>query len=129
VSHVWPWPFKFAVVQNIPAFLIGLLLSWPIDSFKPGLPEWVSLPSLLLVPLFWYLIGAWPDRKRVLGRTSRETVLLILGVFTAVSLIVAVSSGWIFGSYTTFIPLGIVYWIALAIATYLLRRHWAWVTV
>lgn len=36
--HVWPRPFKFAVVQNIPAFLIGLLLSWPIDSFKPGLP-------------------------------------------------------------------------------------------
>jgi hypothetical protein len=46
-------------------------------------------------------------------------VVFIYGVFTAVSLIVAVSSGWIFGSYTTFIPLGIVYWIALAIATYL----------
>ena len=93
--HVWPWPFKFAVVQNIPAFLIGLLLSWPIDSFEPGLPEWVSLlPSLLLVPLLWYLIGAWLDRKRVLGRTSRETVVLIFGVFTAVSLIVAVNSGW-----------------------------------
>jgi hypothetical protein len=79
--HVWPWPFKFAVVQNIPAFLIGLLLSWPIDSFKPGLPEWVSLlPSLLLVPLLWYLIGAWLDRKRVLGRTSGETVVLISGI-------------------------------------------------
>jgi len=124
--HVWPWPFKFAVVQNIPAFLIGLMLSWPIDSFKPGLPEWVSLlPSLLLVPLLWYLIGAWLDRKRVLGRTSGETVMLIFGVFTAVSLIGAVSPGWIFGSYTTFIPLGIVYWIALAIATYLLGRRWA----
>lgn len=99
--HVWPWPFKFAVVQNTPAFLIGLLLSRPIDSFKPGLPEWVSLlPSLLLVPLLWYLIGVWLDRKRVLGRTSRETVVLIFGVFTAVSLIVAVSSGWILGSYT-----------------------------
>jgi hypothetical protein len=128
--HVWPWPFKFAVVQNIPAFLIGLMLSWPIDSFKPGLPEWVSLlPSLLLVPLLWYLIGAWLDRKRVLGRTSGETVMLTYGVFTAVSLIVAVSSGWIFGSYTTFIPLGIVYWIALAIATYLLGRRWARVGV
>ena len=128
--HVWPWPFKFAVVQNIPAFLIGLLLSWPIDSFKPGLPEWVSLlPSLLLVPLLWYLIGAWLDRKRVLERTSVETVVLIFGVFTAVSLIVAVSSGWIFGFYTTFIPLGILYWIALAIATYLLGRRWARVAV
>jgi hypothetical protein len=128
--HYWPWPFKFAVVQNIPAFLVGLLLSWSIDSFKPGLPEWVSLlPSLLLVPLLWYLIGAWLDRKRVLGRTCGETVVLIFGVFTAVSLIVAVSSGWIFRSYTTFIPLGIVYWTALAIATYLLGRRWARVAV
>ena len=128
--HVWPWPFKFAVVQNTPAFLIGLVLSWPVDSFKPGLPEWVSLfPSLLLVPLLWYLIGAWLDRKRVLGRTSGETLVLIFAVFTAVSLIVAVSSGWIFGSYTMFIPVGILYWIALAIPMYLLGRRWARVAV
>src|SRR3981189_2595427 len=66
--HVWPWPFKFAVVQNIPAFLIGLVLSWPIDSSKPGLPEWVSLlPSLLLVPLLWYLIGACWTGNEFLG--------------------------------------------------------------
>jgi hypothetical protein len=51
---------------------------------------------------------------------NRGAHVRIFGVFTAVSLIVAVSSGWIFGSYTTFIPFGIVYWIALAIATYLL---------
>ena len=50
-------------------------------------------------------------------------MVLIFGVFTGVSLIVAVSSGWIFGSYTTFILLGIVYWIALAIATCLLGRR------
>ena len=110
--HIWPWPFKFAVVQNMPAFLIGLLLSWPLDFFRPGLPEWVSLlPSLLLVPLLWYLIGTWLDRKRVLGSASGETVLLMFAMFTAVSLVVAVTSGWIFGSYTTFIPLGVVYWI------------------
>jgi hypothetical protein len=87
------------------------------------------LPSLLLVPLLWHLIGAWLDRRRVPGRTSGETVVLIFGAFTAVSLILAVSSGWIFGSYTTFIPLGIVYWIALATATYLLGRRWARVAV
>jgi hypothetical protein len=25
--HVWPWPFKFAVVLNMPAFLAGLFLA------------------------------------------------------------------------------------------------------
>jgi hypothetical protein len=26
--HVWPWPYKFAAIANIPAFLLGVLLSW-----------------------------------------------------------------------------------------------------
>lgn len=56
-------------------------------------------------------------------------MVLIFGVFTAVSLIVAVNSGWILHSDTTFIPLGIVNWIALAIAAYLLGRRWARVAV
>src|ERR1019366_6599273 len=37
--HVWPWPFKFAVVLNLPAFLAGALVSWPLDALRPGLPE------------------------------------------------------------------------------------------
>ena len=59
VFHVWPWPFKFAAILNMPAFLAGGLLSWPLDYFRPGLPEWVSaLPVLLLIPLLWYWVGS-----------------------------------------------------------------------
>ena len=62
--HVWPWPFRFAAIVNMPSFLAGGLLAWPLGSVRPGLPEWVStLPVLLLVPLLWYLVGAWVDRN------------------------------------------------------------------
>jgi hypothetical protein len=118
--HIWPWPFKFAVIQNTPAFLVGLLLSWPVDSLEPGLPEWVSLlPSLVLVPVLWYLIGAWLDRKEVLKHASGATVYWLWVVFcaiTAVSLLVAVGSGWLFGSYTSFLTLGVGCWLALGMA-------------
>jgi hypothetical protein len=44
----------------MPAFLVGLFLSWPLHALWPGLPESVSvLPVLLLVPCLWYAIGAW----------------------------------------------------------------------
>src|SRR5258705_8498642 len=56
--HVWPWPFKFAVISNLPAFLAGLLLSWPIGAVRPELHEAVQLaPSLLFVLVLWYWIG------------------------------------------------------------------------
>src|SRR6267143_1475879 len=44
--HVWPWPYEFAVVLNMPAFLIGILLSWPLDAIRPGLSE-PSVPTSL----------------------------------------------------------------------------------
>jgi hypothetical protein len=48
----------------MPAFLAGGLLSFPPDSVRPGLPEWLStLPVLLFVPLLWYWIDAWAGRE------------------------------------------------------------------
>jgi len=56
--HVWSWPFKFAAILNMPAFLAGLLLSLPLEALWPELPESVSyLPVLLFVPVLWYLVG------------------------------------------------------------------------
>jgi len=62
--HVWPWPFKFAAISNLPAFLAGLLLSWPIGAASPELHEATQLaPSLLFVGVLWYGIGSWMDRR------------------------------------------------------------------
>jgi len=125
--HVWPWPFKFAVIQNAPAFVIGGLMSWPLDILRPGLPEWVSLlPSLLLVPMLWYLIGSWLDRRHVFRTSNGKTAhwpWVLLCIVTTVSLSGALSSMWLFGSYTTFIPFGIAFWIILGIGMLVFGRH------
>ena len=125
--HVWPWPYKFAVIQNIPAFLLGLLPSLAIDALKPGLPEWVQeLPLLLLVPALWYLVGAWLDRTQVLrheeGRESAYWPWILLCFVTTISLLGALGSGRLFGSYTSFIPFGVAFWIVLGIAMVVLGR-------
>jgi hypothetical protein len=116
--HVWPWPYKFAVVLNMPAFLMGLLLSWPLDSFRPGLPESVSiLPVLLLVPLLWYVIGSWLDRNTV----RRQWILLM--VFTVICA-AASSIPEKVGGYVSYLPLGIVIWAAVGLAAFaVFRKH------
>src|SRR5215470_2076413 len=72
--HVWPWPFRFAAILNMPAFLAGALLSWPLDYLLPRLSEWV--PVLLLIPLFWYWVASWADKHASTG-PGRWTVLLL----------------------------------------------------
>ena len=76
--HVWPWPFKFAAILNMPALIVGGLVSWPLDSLRPGLPESVAvLPTLLFVPLLWYWVGSWetelarPRITKTVGLHSR----------------------------------------------------------
>ena len=62
--HVWPWPFKFAVISNMPAFLAALPVLGPIERSWPGIPEWLELgPTLAFVPLLWYGVGSWMDRR------------------------------------------------------------------
>ena len=47
--HVWPWPYKFAAISNMPAFLAGGLVSLPINALWPELPEDVFLESIDLL--------------------------------------------------------------------------------
>lgn len=115
--HVWPWPYKFAVVLNMPAFLIGLLLSWPLDALRPGLPESVLLlPALLLVPLLWYLAGLWLDKRKGAGQNKRvrnrvwTILLLFIAVCAAASSIP--SSVW---GYTNYIEFGAMIWMTVAV--------------
>lgn len=58
VYHVRPWPFRLALVLNVPAFLGGALVWWPIDKFASNLPEAVVCGGLLpFVFVLWYWIG------------------------------------------------------------------------
>src|ERR1700687_5712821 len=82
--HVWPWPFKFAVIANLPAFVAGLLLSWPISAAKPDLPETVQFaPSLLFVFVLWYWIGLRLDQHCCV---QQRTAWALLAVFISVCL-------------------------------------------
>lgn len=115
--HVWPWPFKFAAVLNMPAFLAGSLLSWPLDALRPGLPEWVSiLPVLPLVALLWYRIGFWLDQERR-AHKSRNTVKGQWTAFLLFMVICAAASSIPerIGGYTSYLLLGIAVWTIAAI--------------
>lgn len=116
--HVWPWPFKFAVVQNMPAFLIGSIIVRPVDTFRPGLPEWISmLPALLFVPLLWYSIGFWLDQRRNADNNANSVnrQWILLAVFTAICA-AASSIPESIGGYLSYLPMGILVWITFGIA-------------
>ena len=112
--HVWPWPFKFAVIANLPAFIAGVLLSLPISAAKPELPETVQLaPSLLFVIALWYWIGLRLDQQ---CRVSHQTLWVSLAVFVAVCL----TGALVPMGYTGFlVPYGALVWL---IATFAFRR-------
>jgi hypothetical protein len=125
VFHVWPWPFRFAAILNMPAFLAGGLLARPLDSVKPRLPEWVStLPVLLFVPLLWYWVGAWMDRNSRIEQTvSRERqAWLFLLLFLLVCAAAASVSDFI-GSYTSWLLFGLAIWSAAGIGIRAIP-HW-----
>jgi|SRR5271169_1064793 hypothetical protein len=115
--HVWPWPLKFAAILNMPAFIAGVLVSWPLDSLRPGLPESISvLPTLLFVPLLWYWVGAWADRngRSTDSRNSRPIFSISFLLFTLVCAGAASMSAYI-GSYTSYLCLGVAIWLTVPI--------------
>ena len=115
--HVWPWPFKFAAVLNMPAFLAGSLLSWLLDALQPGLPESVSiLPVLLCVPLLWYWVGSRLDRRGNAERHSNAPKgrWILLLVFTSICA-AASSIPESVGGYVSYVPAGMAIWLIAAI--------------
>jgi hypothetical protein len=117
VYHVWPWPLKFAAILNMPAYLAGLLFSWPIDTVWPNLPEHVLFaPILLFVPLLWYWTGSWLDRR--FGTVTR-TGQLINGAHVWLLLFVLASAAGAsipVGSHVgpaSFLSYGIITWVII----------------
>jgi hypothetical protein len=113
--HAWPWPLKFVAIVNMPAFLAGSLLSWPIYNLRLELPESVeALASLVFVPLLWYWIGSWLDQRWDLrekaGNPSKRPWILLL-VFTLVCAVGASIPITSVTSYTSYLPYGIAVWV------------------
>lgn len=107
--HVWPWPFKFAAVTNMPAFLAWSLLSWPIGERWPTAPETVTaIPSLLLVAMLWYWVGSRLDLR---WRVTDQAPWIALSVFSVVSL----AGAFLRISYADFLPYGFVLWVIAAL--------------
>jgi hypothetical protein len=115
--HVWPWPFKFAAVLNMPAFLVGSLLSLPLGAIFPRLPELISIvPVLLLVPLLWYWIGSWLDNSHNAdaNKNASHRKWFLLLVFTAICA-AASSIPRRLGGYVSYLPAGVAVWIIAAL--------------
>ncbi len=115
--HVWPWPFKLAVVTNLPAFLSWALLGWPIGERWPEIPEGMMYaPALFFVAILWYGMGAWMDRRW--GRTGTPasdamTPWILLALFT--SLCVTAVFARVQFATSDYLVLGAVIWLAIGL--------------
>lgn len=110
--HVWPWPFKFAVITNMPAFLCWALVSWPISERWPNTPEGVFIaPSLLFAAVLWYAVGRWLDQQ--LGAVQQpaiqpKRIWVLLLVFTLSS-----AAGASIPLTTAYLVWGVFLWLVV----------------
>lgn len=130
--HVWPWPYRFAATLNLPAVLLGFLVSAPIGLARRQGPEWLFyLPSLLTVPLLWYFLGFWLDRQPFRGSDALHGNARGWVVFLFFALTCFVISLIPYNPYRdlplNFTELGVLLWIlvAVAMAIFSVRRKFA----
>lgn len=115
--HVWPLPFKFAMVTNMPAFLAWALLGWPIGERWPDIPEGVmAAPTLFFVAILWYGMGVWMDRRWGATGTPAsklKTPWILLALFTLLCVITAC----VYARFPTsdYLVFGTVIWITIGL--------------
>ena len=115
--HVWPWPYKFAAISNMPALLVAALPSWPVGDLWPDLPETVQIaPVVPCVLLLWYWIGSRLDQR---WRTAQATPWVALMIFMLVSL----TGALIPIGYVGYLPFGVMLWVVTAVVLGLCRRR------
>jgi len=123
--HSWPWPYKFAAISNMPAFLAGMLLPSPMNATTQGQAEAIQhAPILAFAGLLWYWVGCRLDRRwrgtgtaTVLVGTRAPWILLLL--FTAVCL----TGASLPMGYIGYVPYGVLVWLATSITIIKMTRR------
>ena len=103
--HVWPLPYRFAVISNIPAFLTAAIVEWPIGRLWPQLPEVCGFVLFVLfVPVLWYLLGS------LLDKMQRDKCWAVLLSFTALAIAAMFTPG-----HASYILSGCLLWLAFGV--------------
>ena len=102
--HVWPWPLKFAIIENFPAFVASTLLSLPLRLLWPQAPEAIDFVTLMpLVFVLWYWIGGQMQDNRLVLWSGFLMAAAAVGAFLPLG-------------HVGYVPYGIVLWIVVVAA-------------
>jgi hypothetical protein len=119
--HVWPWPYKFAVMLNTPAFLGGTLLAGRLSALGVRPSEIAEGgATLALVPLLWFWIGRRLDRRS--GQADRLADSRVPWAVLIVFFLVCLGGALLPLGYVDFLPLGIALWTVAVPALVWLTR-------
>jgi hypothetical protein len=114
--HVWPWPFKFVLVTNAPAFLSWALIGCQLERDGREASEMLmAAPSLLLIALLWLAVGRWIDRHWA------SSTRLAWGSLLGFTLICA--AGASVPSTTFYLLWGVLVWIVVGCRMAFVARH------
>ena len=114
--HVWPWPYKFAVISNFPAFPLGLLPSWPLGLIWPSVPEYIAnIPVLFFVLLLWSWVGSRLDRRWPVSDKTPWVGVFFFMLFSLVGAFLPIG-------YTGYLPYGLAVWLVTAIILRLVSK-------
>jgi len=112
--HVWPLPYRLAVISNIPAFVTAGIVEWPLSAIWPRMPETVGFVLFVgCVPILWYFLGQRLDRVPAANRQSRKVLLS----FAVLSIAAIFTPGYIGYLYS-----GSLLWVAFAVLVSRVRR-------
>lgn len=110
VYHVWPWPFRFAEILNVPAVLIGALVLWPIDKCASNLHEYLECSALLpFAFVLWYWVGSRLDRRW--HPADRDPWIALLTFMSFCLMLSLIPIRW-----SDFLSCGVALWLGTAIA-------------
>jgi hypothetical protein len=109
--HVWPWPYRFAAILALPAFIGGSMVMLPFRLFVHNIPEAADLlPTAALSLLLWYWVASKLEAYTPVTRWTSLCVFLALSL--AGAFLPLGYTGWL-------IPYGALAW---CIAAFVLRR-------